>query len=100
MIQIVMKPEPAPVIKGEGLYRAVFNQKEDIFLIRARNAAEAERKTMIVMRHELTGKLIDFNADDFPNYERKEDNGKDKGGAAEAAEGGGAEDPASPREEA
>ena len=98
MIQIVMKPEPAPVIKGEGLYRAVFNQKEDIFLIRARNAAEAERKTMIVMRHELTGKLIDFNADDFPNYERNE-NGKTEEGS-EAAEGGGAADPAPPREEA
>ena len=73
MIQIVMKPEPAPVIRGEGLYRAVFNQKEDIFLVRARNAAEAERKTMIVMRHELTGKLIDFSADDFPSYDRKEE---------------------------
>ena len=74
MIRIVFKPEPAPVVRGEGLYRAVFNQKEDIFLVRARNAAEAERKTMIVMRHELTGKLIDFNADDFQSYERKEEN--------------------------
>lgn len=73
MIQIVFKPEPAPVIRGEGLYRAVFNQKEDIFLVRARNAAEAERKTMIVFRHELTGKLIDFDADDFPSYDRKEE---------------------------
>lgn len=73
MIQIVFKPEPAPVIRGEGLYRAVFNQKEDIFLVRARNAAEAERKTMIVMRHELTGKLVDFDADDFPSYDRKEE---------------------------
>lgn len=98
MIQIVMKPEPAPVIKGEGLYRAVFNQKEHIFLIRARNAAEAERKTMIVMRHELTGKLIDFNADDFPSYERNE-NGKTEEGS-EAPEGGEADDPAPPRDEA
>lgn len=75
MIQIVFKPEKAPVVKGEALYRAVFNQKEDLFLVRARNAAEAERKTMIVFRHELTGKLIEFNADDFPSYERNE-NGK------------------------
>ena len=98
MIQIVFKPEPAPVIRGEGLYRAVFNQRENIFLVRAKNAAEAERKTMIVMRHELTGKLIDFNADDFPSYERNE-NGKTEEGS-EAAEGGGAADPAPPREEA
>ena len=98
MIQIVFKPEKAPVVKGEALYRAVFNQKEDLFLVRARNAAEAERKTMIVFRHELTGKLIDFNADDFPSYERNE-NGKTEEGS-EAAEGGGAADPASPRDEA
>lgn len=72
MIQIVFKPEPAPVVRGEGLYRAVFNQREDIFLVRARNVAEAERKT-IVTRHELTGKLVDFDADDFPSYDRKEE---------------------------
>lgn len=98
MIQIVFKPEKAPVVKGEALYKAVFNQKEDIFLVRARNAAEAERKTMIVMRHELTRKLIDFNADDFPSYERNE-NGKTEEGS-EVAEGGGAADPAPPRAEA
>ena len=73
MIQVVMKPEPAPTVNGEGLYRAVFNQREDIFLVRARNAAEAERKTMIVMRHELMGKLVDFDTDDFPSYDRKEE---------------------------
>lgn len=78
MIQIVFKPEKAPVVKGEALYKAVFNQSEGIFLVRARNAAEAERKTMIVMRHELTGKLIDFNADDFPSYERKDNGEEDK----------------------
>ena len=100
MIQIVMKPEPAPTVRGEGLYRAVFNCEDLGLRIRAKNAHEAERKMMIIMRHELTRKLIDFNADDFPNYERKEDNGKDEEGAAEAAEGDGAEDPASPREEA
>ena len=100
MIRIVFKPERAPVVRGESLYRAVFNCEDLGLRVRAKNAREAERKMMIIMRHELTGKLIDFNADDFPNYERKEDNGKDKGGAAEAAEGGGAENPASPREEA
>lgn len=105
MIQIVFKPEKAPVVKGEALYRAVFDQREDLFLVRAKNAAEAERKTMIVFRHELRGKLLDFNADDFPSYERKEDNGKDNGKGkeeegSEAAEGGGTEDPAPPREEA
>ena len=98
MIQIVMKPERAPIVRGESLYRAVFNCEDLGLRVRAKNAREAERKMMIIMRHELTGKLIDFNADDFPNYERNE-NGKTEEGS-EAAEGGGAEDPASPREEA
>ena len=67
MIQIVFKPERAPVVRGESLYRAVFNCEDLGLRVRAKNAREAERKMMIIMRHELTGKLIDFNADDFPN---------------------------------
>ena len=65
MIQIVFKPERAPIVRGESLYRAVFNCEDLGLRVRAKNAREAERKTMIIMRHELTGKLIDFNADDF-----------------------------------
>ena len=98
MIQIVFKPERAPVVRGESLYRAVFNCEDVGLRVRAKNAREAERKMMIIMRHELTGKLIDFNADDFPNYERNE-NGKTEEGS-EAAEGDGAADPAPPRGEA
>ena len=98
MIQIVMKPDKAPVVKGEGIYRAVFNCEDLGLRIRAKNAREAERKTMIVFRHELTGKLIDFNADDFPSYERNE-NGKTEE-RSEAAEGDRAADPAPPRDEA
>ena len=99
MIQIVMKPEPAPIVRGEGLYRAVFNCEDLGLRIRAKNAREAERKMMIIMRHELTRKLIDFNADDFPSYERNE-NGKTEEGVAEAAKDSGAKDPAPPRGEA
>ena len=98
MIQIVMRPDKAPIVKGEGVYQAVFNYEDLGLRIRAKNAREAERKLMIVYRHELTGKLIDFNADDFPSYERNE-NGKTKEGT-EATEGDGAADPAPPRDEA
>ena len=98
MIQIVFKPEKTPVVRGESLYRAVFNCEDLGLRVRAKNAREAERKLMIVMRHELTGKLIDFNADDFPSYERNE-NGKTEEGS-EAPEGGEANDPTPPRDEA
>ena len=98
MIQIVMKPDKAPIVKGEGLYQAVFNCEDLGLRIRAKNAREAERKTMIVFRHELTGKLIDFNAVDFPSYERNENDKTVEG--SEAAEGDGAADSAPPRGEA
>lgn len=76
MIQIVMKPEEAPVVKGEGLYRTLFNGETLGFRIRAKNAREAERKLMIVFRHELTSKLIDFRAEDHPLYDKEEDDEK------------------------
>lgn len=69
MICIVMKPvHGAPSVKGEGLYDAVFRGGERLFRVRARNALAAEEKVMIVFRHELRGKSIDFNASDFPEY--------------------------------
>ena len=71
MIQIVMKPEPAPIVRGEGLYRAVFNCEDLGLHIRAKNAREAERKLMIVCRHELTNKLINFRAEDYPAYDKE-----------------------------
>ena len=72
MIQIVMKPvEKTPVVKGEGLYEAVFNGERLGLWVRAKRACEAERKLMIVFRHELMNKLLDFNADDYPLYDKE-----------------------------
>ena len=76
MIQIVMKPERAPIVRGESLYRAVFNCEDLGLRVRARNAREAERKTKIVFRHELTNKLINFRAEDHPAYDKEESNGE------------------------
>ena len=77
MIQIVMKPDKAPIVKGEGLYQAVFNCEDLSLRIRAKNAHEAERKLMIVCRHELTNKLINFRAEDYPTYDKEESNGEE-----------------------
>ena len=78
MISIVMKPvHGAPSVKGEGLYDAVFRGGERLFRVRARNAPAAEEKVMIVFRHELKDKSIDFNAADFPesrNTENRKEN--------------------------
>lgn len=71
MIQIVFKPEKAPVVKGEGLYQAVFNCEDLGLRVRAKNAREAERKIMVVFRHELTDKTINFRPEDFPAYDKE-----------------------------
>ena len=77
MIRIVMKPDKAPIVNHEGLYRVVFNCEDLGLRVRARNAREAERKTMIVFRHELTNKLINFRAEDHPAYDKEESNGEE-----------------------
>ena len=77
MIQIVFKPEKAPIEKSEGLYRTLFNGEALGFRVRARNAREAERKLMVVFRHELTDKTINFRPEDYPAYDKEESDGKE-----------------------
>ena len=72
VIQMVMKPDRAPVVNREGLYRVLFSCEDIGFRVRARNAREAERKLMIAFRHELTGKMIDFKPEDYPAYDKEE----------------------------
>ena len=72
MIQMVMKPDKAPVVNHEGVYRALFSGEDVGLRIRARNAKWAERKLMIAFRHELTGKMIDFKPEDYPAYDKEE----------------------------
>ena len=80
MIQIVFKPEKAPIVRGESLYRAVFNCEDLGLRVRAKNAREAERKLMVVFRHELKNKSVDFKAEDYPTYDKEESNGKETKG--------------------
>ena len=89
-----MKPEKAQVVNREGLYRAVFNCEELGFRIRAKNAREAERKLMIVFRHELTDKLVNFKAEDYPSYDKEKSDGKET--KENYTDGGRAEDPDCP----
>lgn len=90
MIQMVMKPDKAPVVNHEGVYRALFGGEDIGLRIRARNAREAERKLMIAFRHELTNKTIDFRAEDYPLYDKEED---DEDETEDKTEGSRAADP-------
>ena len=60
MIQLVMKPEKAPVVSHEGLYGAYMNGNP-LFRVRARNARHAEEKVMFLMKRETSGKVLDFD---------------------------------------
>ena len=82
MIQIVMKPERAPIVKREGLYAAYMNGNL-LLHVRARNAKHAEEKVMFLMEHETKGKVIDFTLEQF----RQE---KDDGEETKDAPGDGA----------
>ena len=64
MIQLVMKPEKAPVVNREGLYSVRMNG-EHLMHIRARNAPHAERKLAYCFKRELSGKTLDFNLEAF-----------------------------------
>lgn len=64
MIQLVMKPERAPIVKREGLYGAWMNGHL-LFRVRARNARHAEEKVMFLMERETRGKVIDFALERF-----------------------------------
>lgn len=93
MICIVMKPVRSPVVKGEGLYDAVFCGERfspEPLRVRARNAAEAERKLMICFRHELPGRTLSFDPEDFREYDKEEkENGMQEGLPPSLPEGGG-----------
>lgn len=60
MIQLVMKPEKAPVVGHEGLY-GVYMNGNLLFRVRARNARHAEEKVMFLMKRETSGKVLDFS---------------------------------------
>ena len=64
MIQLVMKPEKAPVVNKENLYSVRMNG-EHLMHVRARNAQHAEKKLAYCFKRELTGKTLDFNLEAF-----------------------------------
>ena len=70
MIQLVMKPERAPIVKREGLYSVRMNG-EHLLHIRARNAPHAERKLAYCFKRELSGKTLDFNLEELEDGEGK-----------------------------
>ena len=81
MIQIVMKPDKAPVVNHEGLYIALFNGRDIGLRVRGLRASHAEAKLVETLEESVRAKkdpvngtfTIDFNLEKW--LERKD--GKD-----------------------
>lgn len=69
MIQLLAKPMKAPIINREGLYTILMKvgngEYKELLSVRARTGAHAEEKLAFCFRHELTGKIINFNMEDI-----------------------------------
>ena len=79
MIQIVMKPDKAPVVNREGLYVALFNGRDVGLRVRALRASHAEAKLMETFERSVDDKkengvfTIDFNLEEYLQRKDKAD---------------------------
>lgn len=71
MIQIVMKPDKAPVVNHEGLYIALFNGRDLGLRVRALRASHAEAKLMETLEKSVDDRkdngvfIIDFDLEEY-----------------------------------
>lgn len=71
MIQIVMKPDKAPVVNREGLYVALFNGRDIGLRVRALRASHAEAKFMETLERSVDDRkdsgvfTIDFDLEEW-----------------------------------
>lgn len=86
MTELVCKPLKEPVVKGKRVYAVYMNRTDLGLRVRARNAAEADLMIQICFLHELPGKTLDYDINQF----KENDNGneEDKEGQREGEEGG------------
>lgn len=83
MTELVCKPLKEPVVKGKGVYAVYMNRTDLGLRVRARNAAEADLMIQTCFRHELPGKTLDYDINQF----KENDNGNEEG-QREGEEGG------------
>lgn len=90
MIQIVMKPDKAPVVNREGLYVALFNGRDLGLRVRALRASHAEAKLMETLEESVRGRkdpvdgkfTIDFDLEKWLEGKDKGNVGDQENGAA------------------
>ena len=90
MIQIVMKPEKAPVVNREGLYAALVNGRDIGLRVRALRASHAEAKLVETLEESVRSKkdpvdgkfTIDFDLEKWLEGKDKENVGDQGSGVA------------------
>lgn len=91
MIQIVMKPDKAPVVNHEGLYVALLNGRDVGLRVRALRASHAEAKLVETLEESVRSKkdpvdgkfTIDFDLEKWlEGKDRKDDVGDNESGPA------------------
>lgn len=75
MIVFKFSPAKAPVVSGESLYETFVSTDRSSYgplglKVRAKNAADAERKVLFCFRRELEGKTLDFDPGRFASGDR------------------------------
>lgn len=94
MIQIVMKPDKAPVVNHEGLYVALFNGRDLGLRVRALRASHAEAKLMETFEKSVNDRkengvfTIDFNLEEWIKRKEGEENAHDSEREGELGNGG------------
>lgn len=98
MIQIVMKPDKAPVVNREGLYTALVNGRDIGLRVRGLRASHAEAKLVETLEESVREKkdpvegtfTVDFNLEKWLEGKGKDDAGDSGGGEGRPsdAEGG------------
>lgn len=84
MIQIVMKPDKAPVVNREGLYVALFNGRDLGLRVRALRASHAEAKLMETFERSVDDRkdngvfTIDFDLEEWLKRKERKDAEDDK----------------------
>ena len=90
MIQIVMKPDKAPVVNREGLYAALVNGRDIGLRVRALRASHAEAKLVETLEESVRSKkdpvdgkfTIDFDLEKWLEGRDKKNVGDQENGAA------------------
>lgn len=94
MIQIVMKPDKAPVVNHEGLYVALLNGRDIGLRVRALRASHAEAKLVETLEKSVEDRknngvfTIDFDLEEWLRRKDGKENANDSEGEGESGHGG------------